>query len=157
MDISTEFLTNVYSPIERKGQRRWLDELKARIISETLEPGATVNQVAHRYGLRSNHLSGWRSLARDGKLVLPVTHLANCHFTPVELAQKAHQQGSGAYLELICGSDVMVISRYEQWHTGYSIHHNLAVSVINFLFTLSGTSLFGHQSTSKTTKALPHF
>lgn len=103
MDMSTEFLTNVSSPIERKGQRRWPDELKARIVSETLEPGATVNQVAHRYGLRPNHLSGWRSLARDGKLVLPAAHLADGHFTPVELAQEACQPESGASLELVYG------------------------------------------------------
>lgn len=60
--------------------RKWPDEVKARVVAETLEPGATVNEVARRHGLPANHVSSWRTLARKGRLVLPAPE------DPVEFA-----------------------------------------------------------------------
>ena len=69
-------------PVGGRGRRnrKWPDEVKARVVAETLLPGATVNEVARRHGLPANHVSSWRTLARKGRLVLPAPE------DPVEFA-----------------------------------------------------------------------
>lgn len=49
--------------------RKRPDEVKARVVAETLLSGATVNEVARRHGVRANHVSSWRALVRKGRLV----------------------------------------------------------------------------------------
>lgn len=51
--------------------REWTDEEKALIVSECYWPGTRVGAVARRYGLSVNQVTGWRSLARRGKLTSP--------------------------------------------------------------------------------------
>jgi transposase len=46
------------------GRRRWSVDEKARIIEETLAPGAVVSEVARRHGLSPQQLFGWRRHAR---------------------------------------------------------------------------------------------
>ena len=100
-------------------RRTWPDEVKARIVAETLRPGVTVNEVAARHGLQANHLSSWRSLARTGKLVLPapegsVEFAAMIEETPVRTRvveyrdppPPRHSRADGE-LRAVCLTDVL--------------------------------------------------
>ena len=55
----------------RRGNRRWPDDLKARIAAESFQPGARVVDVARRHGMVAHQLSDWRRFARQGLLRLP--------------------------------------------------------------------------------------
>src|SRR6056297_986996 len=71
------------------GRRQRPYELKAQIVAETLEPGATVRGVAARHDLRANRLSEWRRLAKDGKMVLPASE-GPPGFAPLVLCDEGH-------------------------------------------------------------------
>src|SRR4051794_30285616 len=53
------------------GRKQWPDDLKARIVAESLEPGAAVTDIARRHGCRPQQVHDWRRRARLGQLVLP--------------------------------------------------------------------------------------
>lgn len=71
------------------GRRTWSDQEKARIVLESFRPGARVGDVARANGMAPQHLSTWRSLARKGKLAMPVPVADDPFFAAVEVASEA--------------------------------------------------------------------
>jgi transposase len=49
-------------------RRRWSDEEKVRIVGETLQPGASVTEVARRREICQQQVWGWRRQVREGQL-----------------------------------------------------------------------------------------
>ncbi len=92
MATTVELLMDYRMDRSSTGQRRWSDEINARIVAESWKPGVTVNAVAARYRLRANHLSKWRSRARDGWLVLPAGDDDGFNFAPIVVSDR----GGGA-------------------------------------------------------------
>lgn len=45
-------------------RRRWSAEEKARVVAETLEPGARVSEIARRWQICPQQVFGWRRQAR---------------------------------------------------------------------------------------------
>ena len=88
------------------GRRRWPDDLKARIVAESFQPGARVCDVAAKYGLIARHLSGWRGQARKGELVGPVDMSPT--FVPLVIEPLADaaaaSAGTGVIRVEICGA-----------------------------------------------------
>lgn len=83
-------------------KRRWSNEAKGRMVAETLVRGVSVNEVARRHGLKANHLSSWRTLARQGKLVVP--EVVGAEFAaPVATAQAVDTPVATAPIDLIIG------------------------------------------------------
>ncbi len=79
-------------------RRRWSDEDKARIVAETLVPGASVSDVARRWQVCSQQVFTWRREARAGHLALPseTTAPATEHgFVPI-VAERQPMSSDGA-------------------------------------------------------------
>jgi transposase len=88
------------------GRRRWTVDDKARIVEETLDPGASVSVVARRHGLTPQQLFGWR---REARRRSEVSEDAGPSFIPamVELAsthrRRRQQAAPMAAIELDIG------------------------------------------------------
>src|ERR1700753_729760 len=69
-------------PVRR---RRWLAEEKARIVEETLAPGARVSEVARRWQVCSQQVFGWRRAMRQAVNTAPTkrAETVSCGFVPI--------------------------------------------------------------------------
>jgi transposase-like protein len=56
----------IISRVERR--RRWTAEQKIKVLTEALEPGATVSAVADRNGISRSQLYAWMKRARRGDI-----------------------------------------------------------------------------------------
>src|SRR6478736_3170444 len=64
-------------------RRRWSAEDKARIIAETLVPGARVSEVARRWQVCSQQVFGWRRAARRDLRTPSATTTTPAGFVPI--------------------------------------------------------------------------
>jgi transposase len=69
------------------GRRSWPDDVKARIVRESLEPGASVSQVARRHRISPQQLTLWRRAARHSRLPVSVGYekLGDASFVPLAI------------------------------------------------------------------------
>ena len=95
------------------GRRRWPEEVKARIIAESLMPGARVAEVARRHGTTRGQIYDWRRLAREGLLALPAPVGSEPAFAavvveePLPPPRPAKKPAGAGVLEIVVG-DVVI-------------------------------------------------
>jgi transposase len=85
-------------------RRRWSVEAKARIVAESLAPGANVSAVARAHGLRPQQVFAWRRKAiRSGALTVLPERAATAvqSFAPVEVAHD--EAGCAGGLDIVIG------------------------------------------------------
>lgn len=87
----------------KEPRRRHSEELKAQVVAECAQPGASVAAVALAHGLNANVVHKWRR-RRDAKVSLPVTT-----FVPVT-ATPAPQPGEPVRIELRRGTTMVSIA-----------------------------------------------
>ena len=85
--------------------RRHAPDLKAKILSECDQPGASVASVAMSHGINANVVHKWRRLANAGTVAL-----AEAAFIPVPLPAPVTTVAQDIRVELRRGATAMTIT-----------------------------------------------
>lgn len=104
-------------------RRRWSAETKARIVAESLAPGAVVAEIARRHDVRASQIHLWRKQAREcaalacvaaerafaPAIVAPPAHSAPRAHTPRAAAPTIEIEARGVTVRLRDGADVQLV------------------------------------------------
>lgn len=88
-------------------RRRHGAELKAQVLSECAQPGASVASVAMSHGINANVVHKWRRLANSAAVPVPAPEAS---FIPVALAAPAAVPAQDIRVELRRGATTMTIT-----------------------------------------------
>lgn len=102
--LEPERLVRRIEVITGAGRRSWTVDDKARIVAETLDPGAVVSVIARRYGLSPQQLFAWRREARKrtapGTDFLPGFVPAVVDLAEPATATRSRKRAAAAAIEL---------------------------------------------------------
>jgi len=102
-------------------RRRWSAEDKARVVEETLEPGARVSEVARRWQVCPQQVFAWRHAARTDGAAIPreTAHSEVASFVPIVADATASEplptpvievKLAGAVVQVSCGMDSALLT-----------------------------------------------
>lgn len=94
------------------GRRTWPDEVKARIVRESLNPGASVSEVARRHRITPQQLTQWRRAARQARLPASVgcdEKIGEASFVPVAIDTERRQPASVVTDRIVIEMNGMVL------------------------------------------------
>ena len=90
--------------VERR--RRWSKDEKARIVEETLAPGAVVSHIARRHGVTPQQLFGWRREARQ-RAAADVPESSLFTRVVVDAANASAASSDQAMIEIVIGATLV--------------------------------------------------
>ena len=111
--MTIEAVAEVLTQPERR--RRWTVEQKLALVAEAVRPGASMTQIARRYGISTGLLYTWRRLAQQGELSLTPVSMAS--FVPVEIVPEApprttRDEGAGVIIIELPGDRRVRVDRH---------------------------------------------
>ena len=113
--MTIEAVAEILTQPERR--RRWTVEQKLALVAEAVRPGASMPQIARRYGISTGLLYTWRRLAQQGELSLAPVLANSPGFIPVEIVPEipprvAGDEGAGVMIIELPGERRVRVDRH---------------------------------------------